>query len=266
MTVGVACVLFLGSIDLSNGSVASCSAVLVTVLLPKMGVAAFPVVALYGVAAGFGNGYLHTKLRVPSFIATLCTQAVWQSAALLISGGQPLTMIPKVWPLLKWGKVSFGPIPLLFLISFVVMLIYYWIQMKTSVGRSMMAIGNNEKAARLIGLKVAHTKLIAFILSGFGAALAGILFAVKLKSGIPTVGVQYNLMSIAAAVLGGVLLTGGKGNMLFTFIGVLLITSIQNGMNVIAVDGFWQKIVFGLIVVVAIYINSDRNNRRLVVK
>jgi ribose transport system permease protein len=118
----------------------------------------------------------------------------------------------------------------------------------------------------LIGLKVAHTKLIAFILSGFGAALAGILFAVKLKSGIPTVGVQYNLMSIAAAVLGGVLLTGGKGNMLFTFIGVLLITSIQNGMNVIAVDGFWQKIVFGLIVVVAIYINSDRNNRRLVVK
>ncbi len=266
MTIGVACVLLLGSIDLSNGAVASCAAVMLTVLLPHMGAAAFPVVAAYGLIAGFLNGYLHTRLKVPSFIATLCTQAIWQSVALLVSGGQPLTMFPEVWPLLKWGKISFGPVPLLFIIAAGVMTLYFFIQTKTATGRTFMSIGCNEKAARLIGLRIEHSKVIAFMLSGFGAGLAGIFFAVKLKSGIPTVGVQYNLMSIASAVLGGVLLTGGRGNILFTFLGVALITVIQNGMNVIAVDGFWQKIVFGLIVVTAIYINSDRKNRRLIVK
>ena len=266
MTIGVSCVLLLGSIDLSNGSVASCAAVMLTILLPRIGSLAFLIVALYGLFAGYMNGFLHTRLKVPSFIATLCTQAIWQSIALLISGGQPLTMIPDVWPLLKWGKISFGPIPLLFLFAAAMMCIYFFIQSRTSMGRTFMAIGCNEKAARLIGLRIEHSKLMAFVLSGFGAGLAGIVFAVKLKSGIPTVGAQYNLMSIAAAVLGGVLLTGGKGNILFTFIGVSLIMSIQNGMNVIAVDGFWQKIVFGLIVVFAIYLNSDRKNLRLVVK
>ncbi len=266
MTIGVACVLFLGSIDLSNGAVASCSAVMLTLWLPKFGAIAFVYVFFYGAIAGLINGILHTKLKVPSFIATLCTQSIWQSIALLIAGGQPLSMTPDVWPLLKWGKFSIGPIPLMFIISIFFMLLYALIQFKTPTGRTMLAIGCNERAARLIGLRISLSKITAFTLSGIGAGLAGIFFAVKLKSGIPTVGEQYNLMSIAAAVLSGVLLTGGKGNILLAFVGVALITSIQNGMNVIAVDGFWQKIVFGLIVVVAIFINSDRKNFKLIVK
>lgn len=266
MACGVSFILFLGSIDLSIGSIASCSAVMLTFLLDKTGPMAYVVVILYGLAAGFLNGMLHTKLKVPSFIATLSTQSIWQSAAYLISGGMPMVMAPAVWPYIDWAKLSIGPLPLLFLVAVVILMICYVIQKKMALGRTMLALGTNERAARLIGLEVVKAKVIAFTISGLTAALGGIFFAVKLKSGIPTVGEQYTLMAIASSVLGGVMLTGGKGNVLLTVLGVGLITVIQNGMNVIAVDGFWQKIVFGLLVIIAIFMNTDKSRRNLVVK
>ncbi len=265
MACGVSFVLFLGSIDLSMGSIASCAAVMLTFLLERMGPLAYVVVILYGLAAGFLNGMLHTKLKVPSFIATLSTQSIWQSAAYLISGGMPMVMIPAVWPYVDWAKISIGFLPLLFLVA-AVLAVCYVIQKKMVVGRTMLALGTNERASRLIGLEVVKAKVVAFTISGLLAAVGGIFFAVKLKSGIPTVGEQYNLMAIASAVLGGVMLTGGKGNVLLTVLGVGLITVIQNGMNVIAVDGFWQKIVFGLLVIIAIFMNTDKSRRNLVVK
>lgn len=266
MSCGVAFVLFLGSIDLSIGSIASCSAVMLTFLLERTGPVAYAIVVLFGIFAGFLNGFLHTRLKVPSFIATLSTQSIWQSAAYLISGGMPMTMIPKVWPYVSWGKISIGFMPLMCIAAVALMLVYYLFQRKMVLGRTMLALGSNEKAARLIGLDVAKAKLVAFVFSGLSASLGGIFFAVKLKSGIPTVGGQYTLMAIASAVLGGVLLTGGKGNALLTILGVGLITVIQNGMNVIAVDGFWQQIVFGLLVIIAIFMNTDKNRRNLIVK
>lgn len=266
MACGVSFVLFLGSIDLSMGSIASCAAVMLTFLLERMGPLAYVVVILYGLAAGFLNGILHTKLKVPSFIATLSTQSIWQSAAYLISGGMPMVMIPAVWPYVDWAKISIGFLPLLFLVAAAVLAVCYVIQKKMVVGRTMLALGTNERASRLIGLEVVKAKVVAFTISGLLAAVGGIFFAVELKSGIPTVGEQYNLMAIASAVLGGVMLTGGKGNVLLTVLGVGLITVIQNGMNVIAVDGFWQKIVFGLLVIIAIFMNTDKSRRNLVVK
>ncbi|MDD3172321.1 MAG: ABC transporter permease [Herbinix sp.] len=196
----------------------------------------------------------------------LSTQSIWQSAAYLISGGMPMTMVPKVWPYINWAKVSIGFLPLICIGAVALMVVYYQFQRKMVLGRTMLALGSNEKAARLIGLNVSKAKLFAFVLSRLSASLGGIFFAVKLKSGIPTVGGQYTLMAIASAVLGGVLLTGGKGNVLLTILGVALITVIQNGMNVIAVDGFWQQNVFGLLVIIAIYMNTDKSRRDLIVK
>ena len=227
---------------------------------------AYAVVILYGLAAGLLNGILHTKLKVPSFIATLSTQSIWQSAAYLISGGMPMVMVPAVWPYINWAKAGIGFVPLLFLAAVVVLLACYVLQKRMALGRTMLALGTNERAARLIGLEVVKAKIVAFTISGLTAALGGIFFAVKLKSGIPTVGEQYTLMAIASSVLGGIMLTGGKGNVLLTILGVGLITVIQNGMNVIAVDGFWQKIVFGLLVIIAIFMNTDKSRRNLVVK
>ena len=266
MACGVSFILFLGSIDLSIGSIASCAAVMLTFLLDKIGPMAYAVVILYGLAAGLLNGILHTKLKVPSFIATLSTQSIWQSAAYLISGGMPMVMVPAVWPYINWAKAGIGFVPLLFLAAVVVLLACYVLQKRMALGRTMMALGTNERAARLIGLEVVKAKIVAFTISGLTAALGGIFFAVKLKSGIPTVGEQYTLMAIASSVLGGIMLTGGKGNVLLTILGVGLITVIQNGMNVIAVDGFWQKIVFGLLVIIAIFMNTDKSRRNLVVK
>jgi ribose/xylose/arabinose/galactoside ABC-type transport system permease subunit len=266
MACGVAFVLMLSSIDLSLGSIASCSAVMLTVLFSSIGPFAYPIVIMYGMLAGLINGMLHTYLKIPSFIATLCTQSIWQSVALLIAGAKPLPMLPPVWPYIEWVKITFGVVPILFIISFLLMLLYTVIQKKTKVGRTMLALGENEGAARLIGLDINKAKVTAFFLSGIAASIGGIIFAVKLKSGIPTVGAQYNLMAIASAALGGVALSGGKGDIPMTIIGAGLIIIIQNGMNVIAVDGYWQQIVFGALVLIAIYINADHNRRDLVVK
>ncbi|MDR0361335.1 MAG: ABC transporter permease [Planctomycetota bacterium] len=272
MSCGVALVLLLGSIDLSMGSIASCSAVMLTLTFTCAGWWSYALIFLFGVFAGFLNGILHAKLKVPSFIATLSTQSIWQSAAFLLSGGQPLTLIPKNWGYVNWvraksiGPIPLGPIPPLFLIGLVLMIVYYVYQSRTETGKTMMALGANERAARLIGLGINRAKIVAFTFSGIGAAVAGMIFAVKLKSGIPTVGEQYNLIAIASAALGGVALTGGRGHIILVILGVGLITVIQNGMNVIAVDGFWQQIVFGLLVLAAIYMNSDRRRRDLVVK
>lgn len=267
LACGEALILMMGSIDLSIGSIASCAAVMLTVLLEKFGVWAYVVVLLYGAFAGTFNGVLHTKLGIPSFIATLCSQAIWQSAAYLISGGQPLTMMPPVWPLVNWAKVSyFSAIPLLFLVALAVLVIYSMISKYTKTGRTVLAVGANERASWLMGQNVRRAKMLAFFLSGLGGAIGGIFFAVKLKSGIPTVGAQYLMPAIASAVLGGVAMTGGKGILIFTLLGSLLITIIQNGMNVIGVDGLWQQVIFGSLLMAAIYMNSNKNYRNLVVK
>lgn len=266
MSCGVAFALLLGSIDLSIGSIASCAAVMLTLLLNDIGALAYVVVIIYGVLAGLLNGILHTWLKVPSFIATLSTQCIWQSAAYIFSGGKPLAMLPAIWPYVDWAKVALGPVPLMFIIALTVMLLFFLLQSRTKVGKTMVAIGSNEKAARLIGLNIIKAKILGFLFSGLGAALGGIFFAAKLKSGIPTVGEQYTLMAIASSVLGGVALTGGSGTIPMTLLGVCLITIIQNGMNVIAVNGLWQRVVFGALVLCAILLNTDRSHKDVVVK
>jgi ribose transport system permease protein len=267
MACGEAYVLMLGSIDLSIGSIASCAAVMLTVLLKLIGPWAYPVVILYGVLAGILNGVLHTRLSVPSFIATLSTSAIWQSFAYLLSGGQPLTMLPDVWPYVNWSKITlFGTVPVLFIVALVILVAYSMVSRFTTSGHTVRAAGANERATWLMGQNVRRAKVVAFLCSGLGAALGGIFFAVKLKSGIPTVGTQYTMLAIAAAVLGGLQMTGGKGAILMTLLGALLITIIQNGMNVIGVDAFWQQIVFGIIVILAVYITADRGGRNLIVK
>ena len=252
--------------DLSIGSVASFSAVLLTVLFDKIGPAAYIVVVFYGMLAGLINGATHTYLKTPSFITTLSTMSIWQSAALIISGAQPLPMLPPVWPYIDWAKITFGVVPVLFLSAIAFTLLYTLIQAKTKVGKTVFASGANEKAARLIGLNINQAKITAFFMSGLAASVGGIFFAVKLKSGIPTVGGPYTLMAIASAALGGIALSGGKGAIPMTIIGAMLITIIQNGMNVIAVDGYWQQIVFGALVLIAIFMNTDRRARNLVLK
>lgn len=266
MASGVALVLMLGSVDLSIGAVVSCSAVMLTVLFDEIGAAAYVVVIFFGIFAGLLNGAIHNFLKIPSFITTLCTMSIWQSVALIVADAQPLPILPPAWPLIDWGRITFGVIPILFVVALGVNIVYTIISIKTRTGRAVLFSGSNEKAARLMGMDITRAKMTAFTLSGLSASIAGILFSVMLRSGIPTVGDPYTLMAIASAVLGGVALSGGRGAIPMVIIGALLINIIQNGMNVIAVDGFWQQIVFGVIVILAIFMNSDRKTKNLIIK
>lgn len=161
MAAGQAFVLMLGSIDLSTGTMASCSAVMLTILLSRIGPWAYFVVLAFGLTAGLLNGTIQAKLGIPSFIATLSTQAIWQSLAYVISGGMPLSMAKPVWIYVDWGKVKFfNCIPLLFIVAFLVLIILSVVSRFTGIGHTVLATGANERATWLIGRNVKKAKIV----------------------------------------------------------------------------------------------------------
>lgn len=266
MSIGVTFVLLIGSVDLSVGAICSCACVMTGTWFAQLGNWIIPLVLLYGLLAGALNGLIFTKLKIPSFIVTLSTMSIWKCAALLISAGAPQGIPLELWPSLRWIKYSFGILPLVFAIGLVVLGLHYVIQRQTVFGKSVFAVGASERAARIMGLDVLNTKMLAFVLSGLGSALSGVFFALILKSSLPTIGDQLVLVAMAAVVLGGTALTGGKGSVLKTLLGVVLVLVIQNGLNVVAVDAFWQQIVFGALIIFAVYLNADKGGRGVIIK
>ena len=260
-------VLLLGCIDLSTGSVISCACVITGLYIGTTGSAAMiGLMLLMGLVAGLLNGLVYTLLRVPTFVATLCTSAIWSCAALVISGGAPKGIPIKQWKVINWSKITVLGVPIMFVIAIAVLLLLWFVQSRTPVGKTIFAVGANEKAARMMGLRTTWAKLVAFTLTGIGASVAGAFYAIKLRSSLPAVGSGLTLMAIASVVLGGTTLTGGIGSVPRTLIGVLLVICLQNGLNVIAVDAFWQEIVFGFLVIVAIILNSDKSGRDIIIK
>ena len=266
MGCGVTMVLLIGSIDLSIGSIASCAAVIFAVTLPKWGAMSFVWAVAYGVAAGLINGIVYTKVKIPSFIATLGAMSVWQSVAYVISDGAPVQLELKYWNFINWSKVKFGFMPLVLILGLALVALTFIILKYTKLGKYIYAIGANERGARMAGVRINFTKMLVFTLCGLACALMGILLSAKLKSGIPTVGESFTLMAVAAVALGGTALSGGKGGVLGTIIGVAVVTIIQNGMQVVGVDTFWQQVVFGIIVILAVYLTVDRSSRHMSIK
>ena len=260
-------VLILGCIDLSTGSVISCACVISGLYIGQTGSGAMIGLMLaMGLAAGLLNGLVYTMLRVPTFVATLCTAAIWQCAALLISGGAPKGIPIKQWKAIAWAKADVIGVPVMFVVALLFLALLYFIQCRTPVGKTVFAVGANEKAARMMGLRTTWAKLVAFTLTGIGASLAGVFYAIKLRASLPAVGSSLTLLAIASVVLGGTTLSGGIGSVPRTLSGVLLVIVLQNGLNIIGVDAFWQQIVFGLLVIAAIILNADKSGRDIVIK
>lgn len=262
---GVSFVLLLGSIDLSVGNVISCTCIMMAVTMRDTGFWSYPMVIAYGIFTGALNGWLFTRFQVPSFIVTMATMSIWQSSAYLISASPQLVPTER-WYLLEWLRWKEGIFSTSILIGLIVVVLCYVFQHYTATGKSMYAIGVNETAARLAGIKVRRVKMIAFIVCGFLCSLAGVLMTASMRTGSPTIGNDYGMMSIASVCLGGASLSGGKGNSLNTLLGVLLVTLIDNGMTIIAIDAFWRNVVFGALIILAISITSDRRDRREEVK
>ena len=259
LATGVTFVIMLGGIDLSIQAMASLSSVVVALTLARFGYGAFALAFGLGILAGLLSGIAHVKLRIPSFIATLAMGGVLYSAALVISKERSITLGESERGYLGWITGTLFGVPNVVVIGLVVLLIAHVLQSRTRFGRYSAAIGAGEPAAYASGVKVDRQKVIAFVLSGACAALAGIVLVGRLASGSPTLASELLLPSIAAVVVGGTAITGGVGSIWRTLVGALIISVVRIGMTFLGVNIFAQNIVFGVVLVAAVAITIDRS-------
>ncbi|MEW1847652.1 ABC transporter permease [Nonomuraea angiospora] len=258
LAFGQTFVIVTSGIDLSVGSVAALSAI---VLAWTATVAGLPwplatlVSLVVGVACGLVNAVLIAYGRLPPFIATLAMLGVARGLALVISAGSPIPMPDAVSHL---GDTAGGVLPVPVIVMVVMGVIAAVVLNRTYAGRAMYAIGGNEEAARLSGIKVGRQKLITYALSGGFAAVAGIVLASRLASAQPQAAAGYELDAIAAVVIGGASLSGGKGRALGTFVGALILAVLRNGLNLLSVSAFWQQVVIGVVIALAVLVDTLR--------
>jgi ribose transport system permease protein len=259
LAAGMTFVIMLGGIDLSVQAGASFASMVVAELLPNLGYAAFPVTILIGLAAGLGSGFVHVRLRIPSFIATLATGGIMTGLSLLMEEGQSVALLDAGRRACRWITGSVFGVPDVILIAAIVAAGGIFIQRYTRFGRFSAAIGAGEPAARAAGISVDRYKIMAFGLSGAFAALGGVLLAARLASGSPDLANQLLLPTIAAVVVGGTAITGGIGTIGLTVVGTLIVSIVRIGMTFLGVDIFAQQIVFGVALILAVFVTIDRS-------
>ncbi|WP_416974275.1 substrate-binding domain-containing protein [Streptomyces sp. 4F14] len=258
LAFGVTFVIVSAGIDLSVGSVAALSATVLAWTATSHGVPVFLAVLLAlatGIAAGLINGFLISYGKLPPFIATLAMLSVARGLALVISDGSPIAFPDSVSHL---GDTLGGWLPVPVLVMVAMGLIAAFVLGRTYIGRSMYAIGGNEEAARLSGLRVNRQKLAIYALSGVFAAIAGVVLASRLSSAQPQAASGYELDAIAAVVIGGASLAGGTGKASGTLIGALILAVLRNGLNLLNVSAFWQQVVIGVVIALAVLLDTVR--------
>jgi ribose transport system permease protein len=258
LAFGVTFVIVSAGIDLSVGSVAALSATVLAWMATSEGVPVWIAVILAvatGMACGLVNGVLISYGKLPPFIATLAMLSVGRGLSLVISQGSPIAFPESVSHL---GDTLGGWLPVPVLVMVVMGLITALILGRTYIGRSMYAIGGNEEAARLSGLRVKKQKLAIYALSGLFAAAAGIVLASRLSSAQPQAAQGYELDAIAAVVIGGASLAGGTGKASGTLIGALILAVLRNGLNLLSVSAFWQQVVIGVVIALAVLLDTVR--------
>lgn len=266
MSVGVTFIIIIGSTDLSIGATCSLASVLFVRYAPALGIWIYALVLGFGFLSGLIVGTLQARLKVPSFIASLGMMSIWESLALVFSNSGTIQLAPKQWFTIDWLSIKVGPIPFIFLFSLLIAAIYLFVQRCTKFGIFVFSIGANERAAWMLGVPVMRTKLFSFAFAGMCYALGGIMFVAKLVSGGPNVGDSYTLLAIAAVALGGTSMAGGKGSVVKTLVGVAVAIVVRNGMTVVGVDSFWQKIVYGSVIIIAAYLTSERSDKEQIIK
>ena len=258
LAFGVTFVIVSAGIDLSVGSVAALSATVLAWAATSEGVpvAIAVVLAVFtGIACGLVNGFLISYGKLPPFIATLAMLSVGRGLSLVISQGSPIAFPESVSHL---GDTLGGWLPVPVLVMVAMGLVTAFILARTYLGRSMYAIGGNEEAARLSGLRVKKQKLAIYALSGLFAAAAGIVLASRLSSAQPQAAQGYELDAIAAVVIGGASLAGGTGKASGTLIGALILAVLRNGLNLLSVSAFWQQVVIGVVIALAVLFDTVR--------
>jgi ribose transport system permease protein len=250
--------VLVGGIDLSLGSIIGLSSVIAAKAVLAFGLG-WGLLAglLVGVALGAVNGLLIAFLRIPPMIATLAMLYFARGAALIIAGGMPVERLPLQFGIIGKGSVLGVPIPLL--ITIAVGVICALMLQFSRTGRAMYAIGGGEETSRLAGIAVRRCTLLAFVISGALAGLASIVLSSRLSSGQPNLGEGLEFASIAAVVIGGARLGGGRGTIAGALIGALFLSVLSNGLNLARVSSFTQLIVVGVVLIVAMILDRMRS-------
>jgi ribose transport system permease protein len=258
LAAGMTFIILTGGIDLSVGSTLALSGV-VSVMLIAKGVPSFISLLLgviIGILAGALNGYLSAKTKLPPFIVTLGSYTYVRGLAYVISGGYPIVLNSPFIKFLGAGNIIGVPTPI-----YIMLLIYvisYFVLKYTMFGRHVYAIGGNEEAARLTGIKVERTLIYVYAISGLLSGLAGVVLAGRLFSGQPTAGIGFELDAIAAVILGGTSFTGGVGTIQGTLIGALIMGVLSNGLTLLDVNYYWQLVVKGAVIILAVLLDRLR--------
>ncbi|RID81746.1 ribose ABC transporter permease [Mesobacillus zeae] len=257
---GMTFVILTGGIDLSVGSILALSSALTAGMLTG---GTDPMLALFvgllaGTAMGAVNGIIITKGKVAPFIATLATMTIFRGLTLVYTEGRPITGLSESVSFQMLGKGYVLGIPFPVITMLITYFILFFLLKKTTFGRGVYAIGGNEEASLLSGLRVDRIKIGVYSLTGFLAALAGSTLASRLNSAQPTAGVSYELDAIAAVVLGGTSLSGGKGWIFGTLVGALIIGVLNNGLNLLNVSSFYQQVVKGGVILLAVLLDRKK--------
>lgn len=257
---GMTFVILTGGIDLSVGSTLALSSALTAGLLSN-GVNALVAVVVGVISGGFLgalNGVLISKGKMAPFIATLATMTIYRGTTLVYTNGNPITGIGDSFFFSFIGRGYLFGIPFPVVLMFVVFILLFLLLHKTSFGRKTYAIGGNEKAAYIAGVKIDKIKILIYTISGVMASISGMIITSRLNSAQPTAGQSYEMDAIASVVLGGTSLSGGRGRIFGTLVGALIIGTLNNGLNLLGVSSFYQQIVKGIVIVIAVLLDRKR--------
>ncbi len=265
IAIGMTVVIVSGGIDLSVGSLIAFSAVLVCLFIQKaagalnativgMILSSLAAIVITGMVGTFTGGMI-TAFSIPPFIVTLGVMMMASGTAYLISGGESVYQVPDSFVWLGRDASILG-IPNAVLLMILLYVVAHIMMSRTRLGRYIYAVGGNPEAARLSGVPVKRIQLFAYTLSGLLAGLGGVVMASQLKSGAPTYGQMYELYVIAAVVVGGTSLSGGEGKIFGTLIGAFIIAVIQNGMNLMNIESYTQKVILGMVILLAVLLDK----------
>ncbi|MCC8180498.1 MAG: ABC transporter permease [Planctomycetes bacterium] len=257
---GQTLVLLTGGIDLSVGSMAGLSAILCTLLMTTLQMSAETAIILgllIGTCFGIINGLLVAKVKINPFIVTLAMGEIFAGAILVITEGYPVLGLPKSFRHLGQGQLWSIPIPILIMVAAAI--IFSYLLRNTPFGRGIYAIGGNRNASRLVGIRVDRTIIAVYAMSGLLASFAGIIYASRINAGQATIGASWVMPCITAAIIGGTSLSGGEGSIVGTLFGSLFMGILANGIVLMGVSSYWERIIIGVVVILAMIIDVLRD-------
>ena len=254
-------VILTGGIDLSVGSILALSSVLMGSFIksgnnPIVGIV---LACVMGAVLGAVNGLVITKGKVAPFIATLATMTIFRGLTLVYTNGNPISSLTESEAFHSFGQGFFMGLPVPAIMMLLMFAVSYFILHKTTLGRKTYAVGGNEKVSFIAGIKIDRIKIFAYTITGFLCGMAGAILTSRLNSAQPTAGTGYELDAIAAVVLGGTSLSGGKGRIVGTIIGALIIGTLNNGLNILNVSSFYQQVVKGIVILLAVLMDRKKS-------